>query len=215
MNKKIIGTLAFLLTFSLGLSLGLSLEGTARASNWEIDPAHTTAGFKVRHLMISNVKGEFTGIAGTINLDEKDLLKSKIDVSMDVGSVNTGNAKRDEHLKTADFFDAQKFPKLTFKSTKIEKSGDKLAMTGDLTLHGVTKPVTLMVELTTEIRDPWGNVRRGANATGKLNRKDFGLTWNKTLDGGGVAVSDEVQLTIEAELTKGKDKAAAPATPAK
>jgi polyisoprenoid-binding protein YceI len=206
MNTKVstvFGTLAFLSVLSLG--------GAARAATWEIDPAHTSAGFKVRHLMVSNVKGEFTGVTGKIDLDEKDLLKSKVEVSMDVGSVNTGNAKRDEHLKTADFFDAAKFPKLTFKSTKIEKQGDKLAMTGDLTLHGVTKPVVLMVELTTEIKDPWGNTRRGANATGKVNRKDFGLTWNKTLDGGGVAVSDEVQLNIEAELTKGKDKPAAPA----
>ena len=206
MNKKLFGTLALMSALAY-----LSGGSLAHASTWEIDPAHTTAGFKVRHLMISNVKGEFAGVTGTVNLDDKDLLKSKVDVSMDVGSVNTGNAKRDEHLKTADFFDAAKFPKLTFKSTKVEKAGDKLALTGDLTLHGVTKPVTLLVELTTEIRDPWGNTRRGVSASGKVNRKEFGLTWNKTLDGGGVAVSDEVLLTIEAELTKKTDKAATPA----
>ncbi len=202
MNKKLFGTLAVLSALSFG--------SLAHASTWEIDPAHTSAGFKVRHLMIANVKGEFTGVTGKLNLDDKDILKSSVEVSMDVASVNTGNSKRDEHLKTADFFDAAKFPKLTFKSTKVEKQGDKLAVTGDLTLHGVTKPVTLQVEFTSEVKDPWGNTRRGATATGKVNRKEFGLSWNKTLDGGGVAVGEEVQLNIEAELTKAKA-----ATPAK
>ena len=205
MNKKVLGTLAFLSALSLNLALG----GEVRASTWEIDSSHTTAGFKVRHLMISNVKGEFTGVTGTVIVDDKDVLKSKVEVSMDTASISTGNTKRDDHLKTADFFDAKTFPKVTFKSTKIEKAGDKLALTGDLTLHGVTKPVTLTAELTSEIKDPWGNTRRGVTASGKVNRKDFGLTWNKTLDGGGVAVGDEVQLNIEAELTKKVDKPAA------
>ena len=205
MNKKVLGTLAFLSALSLNLAFG----GEVRASTWEIDSSHTTAGFKVRHLMISNVKGEFTGVTGTVIVDDKDVLKSKVEVSMDTASISTGNAKRDDHLKTADFFDAKTFPKVTFKSTKIEKAGDKLALTGDLTLHGVTKPVTLTAELTSEIKDPWGNTRRGVTASGKVNRKDFGLTWNKTLDGGGVAVGDEVQLNIEAELTKKVDKPAA------
>jgi polyisoprenoid-binding protein YceI len=200
MTKKIVSSLAVLSALSFGT--------LAHASTWDIDSAHTTAGFKVRHLMIANVKGEFTGVTGTVNLDDQDVLKSHVEVSIDVSSVNTGNPDRDKHLKNADFFDAPKFPKLTFKSTKVEKAGDKLLLSGDLTLHGVTKPVTLTAELSSEIKDPWGKTRRGVTATGKVNRKDFGLVWNKTLDGGGVAVGDEVQLTVEAELTKKADKPA-------
>jgi polyisoprenoid-binding protein YceI len=159
--------------------------------------------FKVRHMMVSNVQGGFTKFSGTLNLDDKDVTKSTLSVDIDVASVDTRNPKRDEHLKSADFFDVAKFPKMTFKSTKVEKQGDKYLATGDLTLHGVTKPVTLTVtNVTGEVKDAFGAIRRGAQATGKINRKDFGLTWNKALEAGGVAVGEDVSLDLEVECTK-------------
>ena len=181
----------------------------AFASDWELDAAHSTVSFKVRHMMVSNVQGGFTKFSGTLNLDDKDVTKSTLSVDIDVASVDTRNPKRDEHLKSADFFDVAKFPKMTFKSTKVEKQGDKYLATGDLTLHGVTKPVTLTVtNVTGEVKDAFGAIRRGAQATGKINRKDFGLAWNKALEAGGVAVGEEVSLDLEVECTK---KEAAPA----
>lgn len=184
----------------------------AFASDWELDAAHSTVSFKVRHMMVSNVQGGFTKFSGTLNLDDKDVTKSTLSVDIDMASVDTRNPKRDEHLKGADFFDVAKFPKMTFKSTKVEKQGDKYLATGDLTLHGVTKPVTLTVtNVTGEVKDAFGAIRRGAQATGKINRKDFGLTWNKALEAGGVAVGEEVSLDLEVECTK---KEAAP-TPKK
>ncbi len=203
---------ASLLTLSLSTLVGLlGLPSLSHASGWEIDTAHSAANFKVRHMMVSNVSGAFTGVKGQANLDDKDITKSTVEATIDVATINTSNGDRDKHLRSPDFFDTQKFPTISFKSTKIEKQGDKLALTGDLTLHGVTKPVTLSTELSPEVKDPWGKQRRGIVATGKLNRKDFGLGWNKALEAGGVAVGEEIQLTIEAELTKAAAPAAAPA----
>ncbi len=177
-----------------------------RAATWEVDSAHSGAHFSVRHLMVSNVRGELTKLTGTLVLDDKDLSKSSIEVSIDVSTINTGEPKRDEHLKSPDFFDAAKFPTMVFKSKKVEAAGaGKLKVTGDLTIHGITKSVVLDVEgPSAEIKDPWGNARRGASATTKINRKDFGLSWNKALEAGGVAVGEEVSITLDVEFTKKK-----------
>ncbi len=176
---------------------------TATTSTWNIDPAHSAAEFKVKHMMISNVKGKFSGISGVLNRNDADHTRSSLDVSIDVGTVNTQDAQRDGHLKSADFFDVEKFPKMTFKSTHIEKKGDGFAVTGDLTIHGVTKPVILNVEEVSEpTKDPWGNTRIGLEATGKVNRKDFGLTYNAALEAGGVLVGEEVSITLDVQFVK-------------
>jgi polyisoprenoid-binding protein YceI len=181
----------------------------ALASTWDVDPAHSTVEFSVRHVMVTTVKGQFQKVTGTVELDEKDATKSKVEVSIDAASIDTREAKRDAHLKSPDFFDAAKFPALTFKSTKIEKAGKgKFKVTGDLSMHGVTKPVVLLVEgPSASIKDPFGRTVRGVMATGRLDRKEWGMTWNKALDTGGVVVSDEVKLDINAELA---ERAAAP-----
>jgi polyisoprenoid-binding protein YceI len=183
-------------------ALLLASNGVARASDWEVDSAHSTAGFAVKHMMVSTVRGGFEKVTGTIVLDDKDPTKSEIDVTIDANTINTRDSKRDTHLKSPDFFDVAKFPTIRWKSTKIEKAGGgKLKATGDLTMHGVTKPVTLLVEtLTPPVKTPWGKMVRGVSATGKLNRKDFGLNWNKALETGGVLVGEEVQLQIDAEI---------------
>jgi polyisoprenoid-binding protein YceI len=186
------------------------LAVTLIAATYSIDPSHTTAGFGVKHLMVSTVRGQFDKVAGTVQIDGADVTRSSVDVTIEAASVNTRDAKRDEHLRSADFFDVAKYPAITFRSTRIEKSADgKLLATGNLTLHGVTKPVTLTVDaLTAPSKAPWGSTVRGVNATGKLSRKDFGLVWNKALETGGVAVGDEVQLTIDAELVEQPAKTA-------
>lgn len=182
----------------------LGSPALGRAATWTIDPAHTSAQFAVRHLMVSTVRGEFGKVSGTVNLDEQDPTKATIDATIDATSINTRVAKRDEHLKNPDFLDVAKYPTITFKSKKIEKVGDtKFKVTGDLTLHGVTKEVVLDVEGSpTPIKDPSGNPRMGGVATTKINRQDFGLQWNRTLEAGGVVVGDEVSITIDIELTR-------------
>jgi polyisoprenoid-binding protein YceI len=174
------------------------------AAVYSIDPAHTTIGFKVRHLMISNVKGVFEKFKGTVNIDEKDITKSKVDVSIETSSVNTNIAKRDDHLRSPDFFDVAKFPTMTFVSTKVEKAGvDTLRVTGNLTIKGVTRQVILNVEGPTgEIKSPQGDVKRGASAIATINRQDFGVSWSKKLDGGGVVVADDVHISIDTELAR-------------
>jgi polyisoprenoid-binding protein YceI len=174
------------------------------AATWNIDPDHTNVGFKVKHLMVSNVKGNFEKFTGTVDLNEKDITKSKVEVSIDTKSVNTNVVKRDDDLRSPNFLDVAKYPVMTFTSKKVAKAGKgKLKVTGDLNLHGVTKEVVLDVEgPSAESKDPWGNIRKGASATTKINRKDFGLTWNKTLETGGVLVGDEVQISLEVEMVK-------------
>jgi polyisoprenoid-binding protein YceI len=187
---------------SLGVLAAVTTAGTARASDWEIDPAHTTATFAVRHLMVSTVKGSFENVSGTVNLDEANPARSTVEIAIDAASVNTRNGARDGHLKSPDFFDVAQHPKLVFKATKIAKAGkDRFKVVGDLTMRGVTKPVTLDVEgPTPPVKDMMGRMVRGVVARGKLNRKDWGLVWNKALEGGGVLVSDEVQLEVNAEM---------------
>jgi polyisoprenoid-binding protein YceI len=168
------------------------------ADSWNIDPAHSQVSFSVKHLLISNVRGDFDKTAGKVMLDEADITRSTVEATIEVASISTRDEKRDGHLKSPDFFDAAKFPTITFKSTKVEKAGDGLKVTGDLTMHGVTKPVVLDVTgPTKEIKDPYGLSRRALSATGKLNRKDFGVSY-----GPDAVVSDVVGITIEAELVK-------------
>lgn len=186
--------------------IALAAPLLAQAATWNIDPDHSNVGFKVRHLMVSNVKGNFEKFTGTVDINEKDITKSKIDVSIDTASINTNVQKRDEHLRSADFFEVTKYPAMTFVSKKVAKAGKgKLKVTGDLTLHGITKEVVLDVEgPAKESKDPWGNMRSGAVASTKINRKDFGLTWNKALETGGVVVGEEVTINLEVEMIKGK-----------
>jgi polyisoprenoid-binding protein YceI len=198
--KGLIGIFAAALMFAI--------PATGFASTWTIDADHSNIGFKVRHLMVSNVKGSFGKVQGVVVVDDKDITKSKVSATIDTTSIDTGVAKRDAHLRSADFLEVEKFPTMTFVSTKVARDGaDKLKVTGDLTLHGVTRSVVLDVEgPSAEIKDPMGNIRRGASASTKINRKDFGLTWNKAIEAGGVAVGDEVAISIEVELIKAADK---------
>jgi polyisoprenoid-binding protein YceI len=172
------------------------------ASRWTIDPAHSAAHFSVRHLMISNVRGEFTKVSGTAVIDSVNPAKSSVDVQIDANSINTREPQRDDHLRSADFFDVANYPTLTFRSRRIEAQGaEELKLTGDLTIHGVTKEVTFEVEgPTPTIKDPWGNLRAGITASTKISRKDFGLAFNALTETGGVVVGDEVKITLEAEL---------------
>lgn len=184
------------------------------AETWTIDPIHTSSGFEVTHLLVSKVRGEFGDTTGTIDINDKDLAKSKVDVVIDASSIDTRNADRDKHLRSEDFFWVEKHPKVTFVSTKVEKGKGKgkgnYKVTGDLTMRGVTKPVTLDVSYTgQELKTPWGSVVRGASATATINRKDWGIIWNKTFDGGGITVSDTVKLIIEAEFNTKAPAAAA------
>jgi polyisoprenoid-binding protein YceI len=189
---------------SISTIIALALPTFAFATTWTIDPDHSNVGFKVRHLMVSNVKGNFDKHTGVVEINDKDISKSRVEVSIDTNSINTNVQKRDEHLRSADFFDVAKYPAMTFVSKKVAKAGkDKLKVTGDLTLHGVTKQVVLDVEgPTKESKDPWGVIRKGATASTKINRKDFGLVWNKALETGGVAVGDEITITLEIEMIK-------------
>jgi polyisoprenoid-binding protein YceI len=173
-------------------------------STWNIDPSHSVAEFKVKHMMISNVKGQFTGVSGTLNLDEADLANSKIEATIDAASISTGDAQRDAHLKSADFFDAEKFPTLGFKSARITRKGDdELVAEGELTIHGVTRSVRFVVEGPTAAgKDPWGNTRIGVSATTKINRKDYGLTWNAALETGGILVGEDVTITLDVQFIK-------------
>jgi len=186
------------------LMAAMALQSSAATTTWKIDPAHTAAQFAVKHMMISTVRGEFKGVTGTVIWDDQDVTKSSVDVTIDAKTVNTGEDKRDQDLRSANFFDVEKFPTLTFKSKKVEAAGaGKLKITGDLTMHGVTKEVVLDVEgPSAAVKDPWGMTRSAASATTKVNRQDYGVKWNKDLDGGGVVVSDSVTITIDLEMTK-------------
>ncbi len=168
---------------------------------WQLDTAHTHIGFSVKHMMVSTVRGQFTQFAGTLDLDEAQPERSRVEVSIDPTSITTGDPKRDGHLRTADFFEVETYPEIRFVSTGVEKLGeDEYRVTGDLTMHGITRPVTLQVTLDGQSRDMQGQRRAGFTLSGAINRKDYGLTWNVALEQGGVLVSDKVQLVIEAEV---------------
>ena len=174
-------------------------------TTWTIDPAHSAAQFQVKHLMISNVRGEFGKMSGQVAFDGKNYTTIKADAVIEVASINTREPKRDDHLRSADFFDAASFPKITFKSKRVEAvAGNKFNLVGDLTMRGTTKEVTLHVEASPSINGMGGETRIGAQATTKVNRQDFGIKWNRALDAGGVVVGDEVQITLDLELTRAK-----------
>lgn len=173
-------------------------------TTWTLDPVHSLAEFKVKHVMVSNVKGHFTRIQGQLTLDEDDVSRSRVEASIEAGSISTREPDRDAHLKGADFLDVEHFPTLSFKSARVRRTGEgELAVTGDLTIRGVTREVVFAVEgPTPPARDPWGNTRLGASATARINRRDFGLTWNAALETGGILVGDEVTITLEMEFVK-------------
>jgi polyisoprenoid-binding protein YceI len=186
------------------LAAVVSLPASAATSNWQIDPAHSSAQFAVRHLAISTVRGAFSKVTGTVALDDQDISKSIVDVTIDVASVDTRQPDRDNDLRSDKFFDVAHFPSITFKSKKVEQSAPgKLKVTGDLTIRGTTKEVVLDVDgPTAPMKDPWGNQRVAANASTKINRQDYGVKWNATLDNGGVVVGDDVSIVIDVELVK-------------
>jgi polyisoprenoid-binding protein YceI len=173
-------------------------------TTYKIDPAHSTAHFVVRHMMITNVRGGFSGVKGTVVYDPENPAASSVDVAIDAGKINTLEADRDTHLKSADFLDVEKYPAITFKSTSIKPDGDgELAVKGDLTIHGVTKQVALKVEApSAETKDPFGNARVGASATARIKRSDFGLTWNAALETGGILVGDDLKIELEVSLIR-------------
>ncbi len=193
------------------LGIALIAVPAAWASTWQIDPVHSSAQFSIRHLMVSNVRGEFSKVTGTVVMDEKDILKSTIEATIDATTINTREPARDKDLKSPNFLDVEKYPTMSFKSKRAAAvSPGRYKVTGDLTLHGVTREVVLDVEgPTPEIKDPWGNIRRGASASTRINRKDFGVTYNKLLEAGGAVVGDEVTITIDVEMVKKAEARAA------
>jgi len=187
-----------------GLAAVLSLPAGAATSEWKIDPQHSSAQFSVRHMAISTVRGAFSKVTGTILLDDNDITKSTVDVTIDASTVDTREPDRDKDLRSDKFFDVAHYPSITFKSKRVQQvATGKLKVTGDLTIRGTTKEVVLDVEgPTAPVKDPWGNVRAAVTATTKVNRQDFGVKWNATLDNGGVVVGDDVNITIDVEMIK-------------
>jgi polyisoprenoid-binding protein YceI len=172
-------------------------------STYKIDPAHSSASFVVRHMMITNVRGGFSGVQGTVEHDSENPSASSLDVTIDVNTINTLDPNRDTHLKSAEFLDAEKFPTITFKSKSVAANGDDLKVTGDLTIHGVTQEVVLHVEApSAEGKDPWGNTRIGASAATKIKRSEFGLSWNTALETGGILVGDDLKIELEVSMIK-------------
>lgn len=184
------------------LALALAVPATAATTTYSLDPAHSSVGFKVRHF-VSKVPGQFTDFSATIVRDDENLANASVEFTIQAKSIDTGNDKRDEHLRSADFFDVANHPLISFKSQKVEKVSDSLyRVTGPLTMRGVTKVVTLDVEFAGEIKDPWGGTRAGLSTSTKLDRKEFNILWNKALDTGGFMLSDEVEVAIELEAVK-------------
>jgi polyisoprenoid-binding protein YceI len=185
------------------LVAAFALPSFAQTGSWSVDPAHSKAVFSVKHLGISTVRGELSKMTGQAQVDDKDISKSQIEVTLDATTVNTGQEGRDKDLRSPNFLDVEKFPTMTFKSKSVSGSAGNLKLTGDLTIHGVTREVTFDLDgPSAAIKDPWGNLRRGASATTKINRKDFGISFNAVMDNGGLVVSDDVTITIDLELTK-------------
>ena len=185
-----------------GLAAALALPASAGTTTYQIDPRHSSAGFGVTHLMISTVRGEFHGVTGTVVVDDTDISKSSVNVTIDATTVDTREPDRDKHLKSEAFFDVAKYPAITFQSTKVERNADgSLKVTGDLTIRGVTKTAVLTATLPkAPIKDPWGLQRTAVSAATKINRQDFGVAWNQKLDSGGVVVGDDVNVTLDVEM---------------
>ena len=171
-------------------------------TKWAIDPTHSEIGFKVKHMMFTNVSGTFAAYDATITTEDDNFENANFEFSANIDSISTNNTDRDNHSKSADFFDADNFPKLTFKASSFTKDGDDYEITGDLSIKEVTKPVKFPVEFSGLMKDPWGNTKAGLNIYGKINRKDWGLNWNSALETGGVLVGEEVKLNIELQLIK-------------
>jgi polyisoprenoid-binding protein YceI len=209
--QSLIGLLVLAVSL-VGFQSVSAVEQTAAkaVTAWKLDPAHTSVRFTIKHMMISNVPGTFGKISGTAKYDGKDLKNASVDASIDANSINTNDEHRDGHLKTADFFDVAKFPTITFKSTKVTpESNGNFKLLGSLTMHGVTKDVTLDCEkIAAPIKDQKGHLYSGTSATTTINRKDFGLTWNKALDNGGAMIGDDVKVNIEVELVEAEDEKA-------
>ena len=186
------------------MASGLSLPAAAATTAWQIDPQHSSAQFAVRHLGLSTVRGAFSKLSGTMQLDDQDVTKSTIEVSIDVNTVDTREPDRDKELRSEHFFDVARFPTMTFKSKKVEQvAPGKLRVTGDLTMHGTTREVVLDVDgLTAPAKDSWGNLRIAASATTRINRQDYGVKWNAKLDNGGAVVGDDVNIIIDVEMIK-------------
>ena len=180
----------------------MSTVTTPARTRWTIDASHSNVEFSIRHLMIASVKGRFAEVQGTVETDEADPTKGVIDVTINTASIDTRMPQRDEHLRSADFFDVASFPTLTFKSRRIERKGDDFKVVGDLTIRGVSKEVTLDVTSHGRQLDPWGGQRAGFEATGRIKRSDFGLTWNQALETGGVVVGDDVKIALDIELVQ-------------
>jgi polyisoprenoid-binding protein YceI len=179
-------------------------------NNWNLDTVHSGINFSVRHMVVSKVRGRFTKFTGNVELDESDLARSVVEATIDASSIDTGTAQRDDHLRSADFFDAEHFPQIRFRSTRIEKlGGDRYRLTGDLTIRDVTRPIELDAEYGGRGKDPWGNERVGFTAKAALDRKDFGLKWNQALETGGVLVSDRVEIELEVQAVRAAAAAAA------
>jgi polyisoprenoid-binding protein YceI len=190
------------ITISAVLAAAMSLSAAAATTTWQIDPNHSSAQFAVKHLGLSTVRGAFTKVNGTVELDPSDVSKSSVNVTIDAASVDTRVEARDKDLRSDHFFDVEKYPTITFKSTKVEQlAPGQLKVTGDLTIHGTTKPVVLEVEGPTgPAKDPWGNQRMAATATTKVNRQDYNVKWNSTMDNGGLVVGNDVAITIDVEM---------------
>jgi polyisoprenoid-binding protein YceI len=171
-------------------------------TTYQLDTAHSSIEFSIRHLVIAKVRGRFTQFSATIELDEQDITRSKVKAEIQAESITTAEEKRDAHLRSPDFFDVARFPLITFESQRIEKDGSDLVMTGALTIHGVTKTVTLAVENLGTAKDPWGNHRAAFTARGSLDRKDYGLGWNQVLEAGGVLVGDKVELALDIQAVR-------------
>lgn len=200
---------------SVTVVAGLLAAQGALASSWSVDSRHSRVGFLVKHMMVSEVYGGFRKFSGTLVLDDKDVTKSTVTVEIDPASLDTADGDRDGHVKGADFLDVEKFPKMTFKSTKVEKMGNQLKVTGNLQIKDVTKEVVLMVDgPSAEMKTPMGTTMSAVKATGTFNRKDFGLVWNKVLETGGVALGEDITLQIDVELAKNAEPAPAAAKPA-
>ncbi|HEY2902225.1 MAG TPA: YceI family protein [Polyangia bacterium] len=188
----------------------MAMAMTATTSNWNLDIVHSGVNFTVRHMVVSKVRGRFTRFTGNVQLDESDLARSVVEATIDASSIDTGTAQRDDHLRSADFFDVEHFPQIRFRSKGIEKLGtERFRVTGDLTIRDVSREIALEVEYGGRGKDPWGNERVGFTAKGALDRKDFGLAWNQILETGGVLVSDRVEIELEMQAVRAAATAAA------
>jgi polyisoprenoid-binding protein YceI len=190
----------FVFVVMVGLVYGFGMG----MNEYEADIAHSSLSFKISHMVVSKVRGHFNDFSVTIKEDPNDITKSSVAVVIKTASIDTDNEKRDNHLRSADFFDAEKYPEITFQSSRIEKKGDAYAAVGTLNMHGVSKEITIPFEITGKMKDPWGNTRAGIEASTQLDRKDYGLNWNKTLDKGGLMVGNEVKIEILLEMVSKK-----------